>query len=243
MMLRQDIPDVSLACPPTNPSSGPFGLPEAIAGITGSALDGGGGRGAGTAHRSRTERSNHHSGANHYSGAGCRSYGGGNVANFGEESTRTSSARSFAQHEEEEQKSGHLRADGFFAPALVFALNRMPVHQLTNSLPSESIRSSLQRLFSTKALRLPVTSSEPTHLLCFMPCDDEEVIAVGHGGFWHEASMLRDTVLSFQRPPFARSGITEREWLKGVIKVWELVRTSSHLERYNDITHKLHLWA
>ena len=55
--------------------------------------------------------------------------------------------------------------------------------------------------------------------------------------------MLRDTVLSFQRPPFARSGITEREWLKGVIKVWELVRTSSHLERYNDITHKLHLWA
>jgi len=63
------------------------------------------------------------------------------------------------------------------------------------------------------------------------------------GGFTHEAEMLRDQILSLRRRPFARPGMTERDWLRGVAKVWEMIRQSANVEAYNQATHKLHMWT
>ena len=85
------------------------------------------------------------------------------------------------------------------------------------------------------------SASEPP-LVFALPCARERAPTSSHAGYRHEAEQLRDAVLGLPRRPFARS-LSERDWLRGVVKLWELVRRSPTLDEYNRATHKLHQWA
>ena len=63
-----------------------------------------------------------------------------------------------------------------------------------------------------------------------------------HLGYRAEAERVRDALLALRHPPFARS-LTEREWLKGASRMWELIRRSSLLADYNRALQKLHFFA
>ena len=57
-----------------------------------------------------------------------------------------------------------------------------------------------------------------------------------------EAEIARDVLLSLRRRPFARP-LSEKEWLRGVGRAWEIIRRSSHLSDYNRALQKLHMYA
>ncbi|EOD14824.1 hypothetical protein EMIHUDRAFT_242275 [Emiliania huxleyi CCMP1516] len=95
-------------------------------------------------------------------------------------------------------------------------------------------------LWSSAAAGMPSASEPP--LVFALPCASERAPTSSHAGYRHEAEQLRDAVLGLPRRPFARS-LSERDWLRGVVKLWELVRRSPTLDEYNRATHKLHQWA
>ena len=37
--------------------------------------------------------------------------------------------------------------------------------------------------------------------------------------------------------------VSEREWLRGVGRMWELIRKSPNLLEYNRSTARMHLWS
>ena len=65
------------------------------------------------------------------------------------------------------------------------------------------------------------------------------LVCGAHAGYRAEAEAARDALLALRRAPFARS-ISEREWLRGVGRMWELIRRSALLSDYNKEMKKLH---
>ena len=63
-----------------------------------------------------------------------------------------------------------------------------------------------------------------------------------HLGYRAEAEAVRDALLALRRRPFSKA-LTEREWLKGAARMWDLVRRSALLASYNVALQKLHLYA
>ena len=63
-----------------------------------------------------------------------------------------------------------------------------------------------------------------------------------HRGFRAECEQLRDELLALPRRPFARP-LSEREWLRAVLRMWELIRKLPNLQEYNRSTQKLHFWG
>ena len=63
-----------------------------------------------------------------------------------------------------------------------------------------------------------------------------------HLGFRSEAEAARDALLAQPRTPFARS-LSERDWLRGVGRMWELIKRSALLADYNRALQKLHAYA
>ena len=63
-----------------------------------------------------------------------------------------------------------------------------------------------------------------------------------HTGYVSESSQMRDDLLlRCHVAPFAKP-ISEREWLRGATRMWELVRKSSNLADYNRTLQKLHYY-
>lgn len=60
-------------------------------------------------------------------------------------------------------------------------------------------------------------------------------------GFSREAGRLRNELLALRRAAFARTTITERDWLKGIGHAWDLLRRSALLADYNKALQGLKL--
>ena len=67
-------------------------------------------------------------------------------------------------------------------------------------------------------------------------------VAGAHSGYQAEAEHARDTLLSLPRRPFAKT-LSEREWLRGVGRMWDLIRRSTLLADYNRTAQTLHCFA
>ena len=80
--------------------------------------------------------------------------------------------------------------------------------------------------------------------LLVLPENDGGVASVcgSHRGFRPAAEAVRDVLLSVRRLPFGKS-VSEREWLRGVGRMWELIRRSLLLADYNRALQKLHCFA
>lgn len=92
-----------------------------------------------------------------------------------------------------------------------------------------------------EAAAVEATATELCVLL--LPENDASAMAVCsmHRGYKAEAERARYTLLSLRRARFAR-GLTEREWLRGVGRMWELIRRSALVSDYNRSLQKLHLF-
>ena len=77
--------------------------------------------------------------------------------------------------------------------------------------------------------------------LYWLPFSGEATCA-SHLGYRAEAESCRDELLALKRRPFART-ITEREWLRGAGRMWELIRRSALLADYNKSLQKLHCYG
>lgn len=63
-----------------------------------------------------------------------------------------------------------------------------------------------------------------------------------HTGYVSESSQMRDDLLlRCHVAPFAKP-ISEREWLRGATRMWDLVRKSSNVADYNRSLQKLHYY-
>ena len=63
-----------------------------------------------------------------------------------------------------------------------------------------------------------------------------------HTGYVSESSQLRDELLlRCHTAPFAKI-LSEREWLRGAGRMWELVRKSANVADYNRTLQKLHCY-
>ena len=69
-----------------------------------------------------------------------------------------------------------------------------------------------------------------------------EHLGASHLGYRAEANQCRDSLLSLRRRPFARS-MSEKDWLRGVGRMWDLIRRSAVLSDYNRTLQKLHLFS
>ena len=67
-------------------------------------------------------------------------------------------------------------------------------------------------------------------------------LCAAHRGFAAEAERARDELLALRRPRFAKT-ITEKEWLRGAQRMWELLRRSALLADFNKGVQKLNLYA
>ena len=73
-------------------------------------------------------------------------------------------------------------------------------------------------------------------------CEMGSQMSGAHLGFRSEAEAARDALLAQPRTPFARS-LSERDWLRGVGRMWELIKRSALLADYNRALQKLHAYA
>ena len=73
-------------------------------------------------------------------------------------------------------------------------------------------------------------------------CELGSQMSGAHLGFRSEAEAARDALLAQPRTPFARS-LSERDWLRGVGRMWELIKRSALLADYNRALQKLHAYA
>ena len=73
--------------------------------------------------------------------------------------------------------------------------------------------------------------------------DSERKLGQGAMGAVHLVRRKADNeLLALKRRPFART-ITEREWLRGAGRMWELIRRSALLADYNKSLQKLHCYG
>jgi len=63
-----------------------------------------------------------------------------------------------------------------------------------------------------------------------------------HNGFHFEAEQMRDGILAARCRPFARP-LSEKEWLRGVGKLWSLILRSTTVSEYNRTMQKMHIFA
>ena len=82
--------------------------------------------------------------------------------------------------------------------------------------------------------------SFPEPLSFLLPSRDSAGVCTQHLGYVAECERVRDELLlrcggrAFAKP------LTEREWLRGVGRIWELVRKSTNLAEYNRTLQRLH---
>ena len=67
-------------------------------------------------------------------------------------------------------------------------------------------------------------------------------LGASHLGYHAEAEGCRDSLLSLRRRPFAHA-ISEKLWLRGVGRMWDLLRRAATLADYNKAAQKMHLYA
>ena len=107
-------------------------------------------------------------------------------------------------------------------------------------LPEAETAPGLSRVSrSTTSHRLP---PPPTAERLRVPSACGAQVSGAHLGFRAEAEAARDALLSHRRTHFARS-LTEREWLRGVGRMWELLKRSALLADYNRQAQKMHAYA
>ena len=80
--------------------------------------------------------------------------------------------------------------------------------------------------------------------LVFLLPDSEDGASIceSHEGYRAEAERMRDELLALPRRPFARP-LSEKEWLRGLARVWELLKRSAPLAEYNRAQQKLHAYS
>jgi hypothetical protein len=82
----------------------------------------------------------------------------------------------------------------------------------------------------------------PEPLCYLLPPREEAGVCSQHAGYVAESSQLRDDLLlRCHVAPFAKT-ISEREWLRGATRMWELVRKSANVADYNRTLQKLHFY-
>ena len=79
-------------------------------------------------------------------------------------------------------------------------------------------------------------------LLFLLPPPEHEAVTSQHLGYRAECEALRDRLLSSRRRPFAKP-LSEREWLRGACRIWELIIASPRLAEYNRAQQKLHSYS
>ena len=93
----------------------------------------------------------------------------------------------------------------------------------------------------------PAPSHPPPWPLIAIPAADAGVpaphaVCSQHTGYVSESSQMRDDLLlRCHVAPFAKP-ISEREWLRGATRMWDLVRKSSNVADYNRSLQKLHYY-
>ena len=88
----------------------------------------------------------------------------------------------------------------------------------------------------------PTTSAAGQPLLFLLPPPEHEAVTSQHLGYRAECEALRDRLLSSRRRPFAKP-LSEREWLRGACRIWELIIASPRLAEYNRAQQKLHSYS
>ena len=85
-------------------------------------------------------------------------------------------------------------------------------------------------------------SGVPEPLCYLLPPREEAGVCSQHAGYVAESSQLRDDLLlRCHVAPFAKT-ISEREWLRGATRMWDLVRKSANVADYNRTLQKLHFY-
>ena len=80
-------------------------------------------------------------------------------------------------------------------------------------------------------------------LIFLLPDSDEgRSLCSAHAGFRAEAEQMRDDLLALPRRPFSRP-LSEKEWLRGVSRMWSLILRSATVSEYNRALQKLHAFA
>jgi protein SMG9 len=142
-----------------------------------------------------------------------------------------------------------------YSPQLAFVFNRMPPSAFAPR-QEQTLRAALAKLFpcapaSDAAVAAPDSSSRAAQsrrsspALFTLPASsdvDPARLRSLHLGFYAEAERMRDALLSLRRVPFAKP-LTERDWLRGVGRMWELIRRSAMVADYNRALHKLHFFT
>ena len=83
----------------------------------------------------------------------------------------------------------------------------------------------------------------PEPLCYLLPPREEAGVCSQHAGYVAESSQLRDDLLlRCHVAPFAKT-ISEREWLRGACRIWELIIASPRLAEYNRAQQKLHSYS
>ena len=163
------------------------------------------------------------------------------------------------------ERSSELAVVEYY-PKLAFVFNRMPASAFTPAQRS-ALQSIVQRFFGNRPshgsfadaaqaqTKCATTSSASAAYKTPAMAADGEVVPVwllpdsaaqaacsSHRGYRTEAEALRDELLSQRRKPFAKP-LSERDWLRGISRMWEVLKRSALLSDYNRALQKLHCFA
>ena len=157
-----------------------------------------------------------------------------------------------------------------YVPRLAFLFNRAPPATFA-SWPQHAIHSVLRKLFTpsgptdvaaaaaeaaspqsaaaaaeAEPRATPTAPSADGLLVMTLPeaeaDDDAMQMGSAHLGFRAEAEAARDALLAQRRLPFAHT-LSERDWLRGVGRMWEVIKRSALLADYNRALQKLHSYV
>lgn len=153
-----------------------------------------------------------------------------------------------------------------YTPHFAFVFSRMPPDAFDAHRQS-TLRAMLQRLFvasaSTETTTLASEQTDgdaaadrggatvtdggdatPMEVYCLpaVGVSGGQRLCASHLGYRAEAERCRDELLSIQRRPFARP-ITEKEWLRGFGRMWDMIRRNAMLADFNRCVQKLHHYA
>eukprot|EP00308_Calcidiscus_leptoporus_P016788 CAMPEP_0119355114 /NCGR_PEP_ID=MMETSP1334-20130426/3995_1 /TAXON_ID=127549 /ORGANISM="Calcidiscus leptoporus, Strain RCC1130" /LENGTH=384 /DNA_ID=CAMNT_0007368839 /DNA_START=14 /DNA_END=1168 /DNA_ORIENTATION=- len=129
-----------------------------------------------------------------------------------------------------------------YQPQAAFVLNRMASSAFVEA-PRRSLRTLFSKTLAGEALGRPTASGlvADAPQVYLLPTRQASSATSVHRGYQREAERLRDELLALPRRHFAKP-LSERDWLRGVVRMWELIRKSQNLSDFNRSNQKLHLY-
>ena len=149
-----------------------------------------------------------------------------------------------------------------YHPRLAFLFNRMG-DTTFEPRRRQALRTMVTKLFAQRHERFDVcidadaggsgsgngglhpNLTAPPIVLTIPDGEDESAchLNASHFGFYAEAEHARDELLALRRVPFAKP-LSERDWLRGAQRMWEIIRRSGNVSDYNKSMQKVRArWA